>query len=253
MKTFDQFYKWFFLEPSHANMQISNCWNPLRVAPIKKTSEYEKIIIDYDHFAFAEKNQEWEIKYFHWLKHFLLIENPDFPSIFLFDNHNHALPFRYSLAWNFKNSNKSQNKNEITLLHIDQHSDCRENSNYLELDRNKNEVEKVRKFCNQKCNVGNFIPPALQSWIIWNQIQIRSISALKNFKIEKNQIFILDIDLDFCLSWINRNKLDKEVINILKEKWDEISRFALWISIATSPYFLNQDLAIELIETLLNK
>jgi hypothetical protein len=47
--------------------------------------------------------------------------------------------------------------------------------------------------------VGNFIPPALESGIITNQIQIRSTTALQNLKIDKNQNYILDIDLDFCL------------------------------------------------------
>jgi hypothetical protein len=85
------------------------------------------------------------------------------------------------------------------LVHIDQHSDCWKNENHLELNWEENELEKVFKFCNEKCNVGNFIPPAIESGIITNQIQIRSTSALENLETDKNQIFILDIDLDFCL------------------------------------------------------
>ena len=123
----------------------------------------------------------------------------------------------------------------------------------MELDWNVNELEKVFKFWNEKCNVGNFISPAIESRIIWNQIQIRSTAALQNLKIDKNQNFILDIDLDFCLDWIGRNKINKEAAKLLKNKFDKIWKSALCITIATSPYFLNQDLAIDIIEELLAK
>jgi hypothetical protein len=63
----------------------------------------------------------------------------------------------------------------------------------------------------------------------------------------------LDIDLDFCLDWIDRNKINKEIINLLKNKFDEIWKYALWITIATSPYFLDQELAIKIVEELLTK
>ena len=58
----------------------------------------------------------------------------------------------------------------------------------------------------------NFIPPALESWIISNQIQIRSTSALHNLTLNKDYQFILDIDLDFCLNWVNRDKINKDTI-----------------------------------------
>jgi hypothetical protein len=101
--------------------------------------------------------------------------------------------------------------------------------------------------------VGNFIPPALKSKIITNQIQIRSTTTLQTLKIDKNQNFILDIDLDYCLDWINKNKVNEGTVRLLKNKFDEIWKYALWITIATSPYFLNQELAIKIVEGLLTK
>ena len=98
----------------------------------------------------------------------------------------------------------------------------------------------------------NFIPPSLESWIISDQTQIRSTTGLKDLKIEKNQNFILDIDLDFCLDWIDRNKVNQETVKLLKNKFDEIWKSALWITIATNPYFVDQHIAIEIIGTLLN-
>lgn len=246
MKTIEQLYNWFYLDKESLNSQISAWPTPLWVAPIWKINYYENLEIDGEHFAFAEKNESWEIEYFHWLKNFLLIEKSDFSPIFIFDNHNHSITFRYNIVY-------SKKIKSAELIHIDQHSDCWENKNHLELDWNVNELEKVFRFWNEKCNVWNFIPPAIESGIIWNQIQVRSITALQNLKIDKNQNFILDIDLDFCLNWIDRNKINKEAVKLLKNKFDKIWKSALCITIATSPYFLNQDLAIDIIEELLAK
>ena len=241
MKTIEQLYNGFYLNEECANSKISGCQIPLRVAPIKIINEYESPKIDYEHFSFSEKNEIWEIEYFHGLKSFLLIKKTSFPPIFIFDNHNHAITFRYNIVYSkwFKNTK---------LIHIDQHSDCRENKNHLELDLKLNELEKVFKFCNEKCNVGNFILPAIDSWIISSQIQIRSTTALKNLEIGKELDFILDIDLDFCLDWISREKINSESVEILKSKFYEIWENALWISVATSPYFLDQNLAISILD-----
>ena len=246
MKTLEQLYNWFYLDEKCKNTRISNCETPLRVAPIKKIDKYKGLDIDYEHFAFAEKNENWEIEYFHWLKNYLCIKKSDFSPVFIFDNHNHAITFRYNIIYSKKN-------NDVKVIHIDQHSDCRENKNHLELNWKEDELEKVFKFWNEECNVGNFILPAIESGMIVNQVQIRSTTALQNLKINENQHFILDIDLDFCLDWIDRNKINWETIMLLKNKFDEIWKYALWITIATSPYFLGQELAIQIIEELLTK
>ena len=245
MKTIEQLYSGFYLSKESANSKISDCTNPLRVPPLKTIDEYKSPEIDYKHFSFAEKNDIWEIEYFHGLKNYLQIKRSKLPPIFIFDNHNHAITFRYNIIY----SNDFKN---VELLHIDQHSDCRSNGNHLGLNWNTNELEKVFLLWNEKCNVGNFIPPAIESWIISSQIQIRSNTALKNLKIDKNQIFILDIDLDFCLDWISKNRISQEAVNLLKNKFYEIWKDALWITIATSPYFLAQDLAIFILDILIS-
>jgi len=241
MKTLEQFYTGFYLSNESANSQISDRQNSLWIAPIKKSNSYKNLYIDCEHFSFAEKSE-----YFHGLKNFLWIEKSSSPPIFVFDNHNHAIVFRYNIIYSKKISNAG-------LIHIDQHSDNRENKYHLNLNRKENELEKVFYFWNEKCNVGNFIPPALESWIISNQIQIRSTTALQNLEINKSQNLILDIDLDFCLNWTDRNKINQETVRLLKDKFDKIWKYALWITIATSPYFLNQELAIKIVEELLTK
>jgi hypothetical protein len=245
MKTIDQLYNWFYLDKKCANSKISNCSTSLRVAPIKKVDNYEFLEIDHEHFAFAEKNENWEIEYFHGLKNFLWIERNSYPPIAIFDNHNHAVTFRYNIIYIQKIKN-------IELIHIDQHSDNWENKNHLKLNQDKNELEIVFKFCNEKCNVWNFITPAIECWIIKNQRQIRSTTGLKNLKIEENQKFILDIDLDFCLNWINRNNINNGSVELLKNKFDKFRNSASLITIATSPYFIKQELSIDIINYLLS-
>ena len=44
-----------------------------------------------------------------------------------------------------------------------------------------------------------------------------------------------------------------EIYTNTKNKFDEIWKYALWLTIATSPYFLNQELAIKIVEGLLTK
>ena len=245
MRNLEQLYNWFFLDITCANTKISNCKKFLRVAPIKKIDHYEEIEIEEDNFAFAEKNISWEIKYFHGLKNFLRIQTTKFPPIFIFDNHNHAPVFRYHSIHKF-------NSTSPMLIHIDQHSDCRENKEKLETDKYEYDLEKIFHFYNEKCNVWNFIPPSIESNIISDQIQIRSITSLKDLTINKNHNFILDIDLDFCLNWINKNEINQEALGLLKEKFNEIWKYSLCITIATSPYFLNQEVAINIIKTILN-
>ena len=203
MEILQKLYNWFYLSSKDGNSKISNWKIPLWVAPLKIISKYENLEINYNQFAFSEINKNWEIEYFHGLNNFLLINNPRYPPIFIFDNHNHAPVFWY-------NTIKYKESNNINLIHIDQHSDCWENKNLIHLNSKKNETEKVFNFCNEKCNVWNFIPPFIKCWLISNQIQIRSIIALQNLKINKNQHLILDIDLDFCLDWIKRDKINEK-------------------------------------------
>ena len=243
MKTLEQLYNWFFLDTTCANARITSCDKFLRVAPLERADYYPQIEIEEDNFAFAEKNWNWNTEYFHGLKKFLQIEKSDFPPVFIFDNHNHAPVFRYYCI-------EKSNIKSPTLIHIDQHSDCWENKETLELNGKEDDLEKVFHFFNERCNVGNFIPPAIEIGIISNQIQIRSTAALQNLKIDKNQNFILDIDLDFCLNWIDRTKINNEALKLLKNKFDEIWKLASCITIATSPYFLDQRITINLIKNL---
>jgi hypothetical protein len=47
----------FFLASTDANMQFAHPKSPLRVAPMLETTSLDKLAIEEQHFAFAEKNE----------------------------------------------------------------------------------------------------------------------------------------------------------------------------------------------------
>ncbi len=154
---------------------------PLRVPPLKVTSSLNDLMIEEEHFAFAEKDKNGNLQYFHGLKNFLLLPpfvkggRPDLDlsdgdfvgvgrilsgkrtnPVYIFDNHHHALSFRYQAYLH--------SKKICTLLHIDQHSDMQDNQfslpdDLLVVDRSY----EVSQFVQECCTVGNFIQPALKS------------------------------------------------------------------------------------------
>lgn len=183
--------------------------------------------------VFVEK--DWEIeKEYRWLESFLYFTYWN-TCIYIFDNHNHAFSFwrRSFFKWEIEKG--------FTLVHIDQHSDM--NSNPFNL-KNK-DWRSVVEFTNYKCNVWNFIQPALDCWIIWNVKQIRTEYSLLWYKWEEKD-FILDIDLDF---WDSSMGIENKVWTIQKIK--ELIKQASLVTIATSPYFLDQNRAIDLLKNIL--
>ncbi|MDI7817446.1 UPF0489 family protein [Clostridioides difficile] len=156
-------------------------------------------------------------------------------KIYVFDNHNHAFYF-----WL-----KSMMNDEFTrgckLVHVDQHKDTREPENY---DVDINNIEDVFRYTNEVLNVGSFIKPALQHKIFSELI---IIDSLYGFDLDIELEFVLDIDLDIFSSDMDYIpfdfKLDK-IKNLIKK--------AKVITIATSPYFINQEYAIKVLKELFN-
>lgn len=173
-----------------------------------------------------------------WLENFLQIND----NIYIMDNHNHALYFWY------KALNEWVIDKWATLIHIDQHSDMNEPQEYIDINH-ENDLDYIWEFVNFKTNVWNYIIPWLRSWLIKEIIQIRTETALKQHLYSKQPInTIVNIDMDFRapeLSHIDeklKNNFTKNIISkyIKNRKW--------LITIATSPFFINQNMAIEKIK-----
>lgn len=193
--------------------------------------------------VFSDFDFDWNLIEAKWLKNFYELEWM-WKKIYFFDNHNHALYFWYlalekNIIWD----------NNL-LFHVDEHADMREPSKFL----NENpSLEEVFNYTNFTINVGNYIVPALKTWIIWEVIQIRNESNLNDyfsydFENEKRNI-ILNLDLDFFepeLDYIDYELKKKVILDIAKK--------AKVITVATSPFFINQELALKVFKDLfLNK
>lgn len=186
------------------------------------------------------------------LKHFIQTTYKEIPT-YIFDNHNHALFFRYRHTAQLKTPLiKGETKGDLQernkpfiLIHIDQHADTKENKNSFQAAHTS--PQEVFGFTTYACNVGNFLTSAKDAGIIEEVIQIRSEHALHNMeKLDFHKYnYILDIDVDF---W--EEKTDEEMESdfaIIKKLVDNVCL----ITIATSPYFMEQKKAIELIKKIL--
>lgn len=181
----------------------------------------------WDNPVFREM-KNWKVVEYKWLKNFIHIKNEN-QSIYIFDNHNHALKYRIDefKQWHIPFW--------FDLIHIDQHTDMNQSEFNLDLDNPYLDVY----------NVWNFIQPAVMSRLIKNVEQINTEYKLLNFETNKSDL-ILDIDLDF---WAPEMSIEKHEESITKVR-NIISKSRV-VTIATSPYFLDQDTAIWICKLLL--
>lgn len=206
--------------------------------------------------VFEEIDSKWEVQSFVGLKNFVKFffnrysgvinlqpESSISASIpiYICDNHNHALFFRYQELFNWNISKW------INLIHLDQHTDMNDNTSVIASEKKQSySLEEIFYFTNYKSNVWNFIKPAIQDWLISNIAQINTEYKLLNYwndETIKQWNYILDIDLDFWhpQMWIEQYT---QTIQITKNL---ISKASL-VTIATSPYFLDQTLAIKILK-----
>jgi len=182
--------------------------------------------------VFEEVGNCWELKSFLGLKNFVRLNNFD-KKVVIFDNHNHALFF-----WSEFFTNKQK---KLPVIHIDQHSDLNTpDIPFLE----EFSLESVFNYTNFVCDVWNFIIPALYLWVIDFVEQIRTEYKLLNFSIP-NFDFILDIDLDFWSPEMSIECFEKTITKV-----KSLIKKASLVTIATSPYFIEQDYAISIVEKL---
>ena len=152
-------------------------------------------------------------------------------DIFIFDNHNHA--FFFWLAGYLQ----GKIKQGLPLVHIDQHSDMRNPQTEPPFSLSTNlDLNQVFDYTNQILNVGNFIQPALELGL-FSEVQI--IDSTTSFDNPVPSNFVLDIDLDVFSE--EMAYIDKD---LKLQKIRTYIQAADFITIATSPYFIEQEQAI---------
>jgi len=233
-----------------------------KLIKINNFSEIKLLNPSKDKITFEDFWFDWKLSTNFWLENFYEITPPSPPlkegincPIFLFDNHNHALFFWYLAREKWLIAKKNN-----ILYHIDEHADYREPKTILE----KNDLQSIFNYTNFfDINVWNYIIPAEKEWLIWKTIQIRSTKNLEDYLKEKltnnnssiipflkgdkqKKWIILNLDLDFFqpdLDFIDYN-LKKKVILDLINKAD-------FITVSTSPFFIDQNLAIKVFKDII--
>ncbi len=174
------------------------------------------------------------------LKNF--VETKVFGNIpmYIFDNHNHALYF-----W-WKGIREGDFPFGLPLIHVDQHRDMREPETWL----SKIEIvteENIWKYTNYETNVGNFIQPAIKSGLISEVIFFEKSSDFETFP-DIKEPFILDIDLDIFAPHMEYMDFDKIIATVRF-----LAKKASMITIATSPFFIDQERAIKYMNQIFKK
>lgn len=234
--------KWFFIESPVWNNEFSfdkRQNKKLFVPEIIEAKSFDEIKFqdDLEKIAFEDFDFDDKLSTNYWLKNFYRFQMW-WKEVVLFDNHNHAFYFWYEarsrkIIWD---------KN--ILIHIDQHADTRDNDKIISKSDSKS-LEKVFDFTNFVLNVWDYIIPAQKEGIIENIVQIRNTKNLEdylqNFSNKKNNSkIILNLDLDFFASELDfiDFELKKKVILDAFEK-------ASYVTVCTSPFFVDQGLAVE--------
>lgn len=150
----------------------------------------------------------------------------------IFDNHNHAFYF-----W-AEARGRGLITQDISLLHVDQHKDMRDPGVYFSQE-DLGDLEKVAVYTNEVLNVGNFIVPAQKIGLVGEVALLeREEQFLQDMIIPEK--FILDIDLDMFapeLAFMDQEKI--------LERTRELYKKATFVTVATSPFFIEQELALE--------
>lgn len=196
----------------------------------------------WDKIVFEDYDFNWNLQSCTGLENFYEIELNNYPPIYLVDNHNHVYFFWHKSRFDWIIWNNS------TLYHIDEHTDLRDPWIYLKQEELK-DLKRIFEYTNY-VDVWNYIIPAIKDWLIKEMHSIRSESELNEVKSKLEEInssssIILNLDLDFF-----QPKLDYIDYNLKKQVVQNLTKKADLITISTSPFFINQDLALKVMKDL---
>lgn len=194
----------------------------------------------WENIVFEDFDFDSKLISYAWLKNFIRFKY-NWKEIIIFDNHNHAIYFwaeAYSRWIIWKKSN---------LIHIDEHSDMRDPEIYPE---NLDNLQEIFDYTNFTLNVGNYIIPSQKLWLVWEIYQIRSEANIEDFSFENldsRVSNIVNLDVDFFAPELDYMNYDNKIAFVKKS-----IQKADFVTIATSPFFIDQELAIKVIKEILN-
>ena len=239
IKPLQKFYKGFYITTPNGNNSFSYFERQnksIYVPPLIEGLPVQLEISDKIAFSEVEDGVEKNIP---GLKNFIYYRTND-KDIFLFDNHNHA--FFFWMAAFLQNVLQPG----LKLIHVDMHTDMHKPPFLFPFTLQQSfTLKDVFDYTNYTLHVACFIVPALRLGLFSDVEIIDSTLSFENTIPDK---FVLDIDLDVFTPEMDYIGYDK--------KMDKIQRYiekAELITIATSPFFMDQNRAIELIHIFFEK
>lgn len=228
----------------------------LWIPPLQTINTIDQIRL-WTETVFCECDDAWSLQYFTGLNAVYQVDEQHCP-IYIFDNHNYALWFwgKWYRDFCIRNDACNASLHIPDVIHIDQHSDLWPTPTSAPLpDFTICTDEQLFDYVVKTCNVGNFINPALESGLIWSCNWIKNQYDLEShFDMDRGTLspqqplwssqYRLDIDLDFWAPGMGTDL--QKTIPLVRS----LIREASLITIATSPYFLDQQYAITLLEKL---
>jgi hypothetical protein len=188
--------------------------------------------------AFEDIDDDGNLRSCNGLAEFVRIKWGKIP-VYVFDNHNHSFAF-----WHLEMI-RGTIPEGCTIIHVDQHKDCRTPETFLQPGEARVE-DAVFGYTNSTLNVGNFIPPALITGLAREVINVDSEAAIDDFDFSKlagdqmtGRGIILDLDLDFFSPDMDYIPEEKKLGFI-----EKVAPRASLLTVATSPFFIAQDRAV---------
>jgi hypothetical protein len=176
--------------------------------------------------VFADHDENGELQLCKGLEFFVKTEFEGVPMV-VFDNHNHCFYF-----W-AEAMERGVFEAGLTLIHVDQHRDSREPDQPY----TGSSLAEAFDYTNQVLNVGNYIDPALKAGWFSDVVTIMGEADLDK-RVEGD--FVLNIDLDFFAP-----ELDYIPFKKARQFLRDHARRAKFITMATSPFFIDQERAIQ--------
>jgi hypothetical protein len=169
------------------------------------------------------------------LQHLVRTTWDDVPAIVV-DNHNHAFYF-----W-IEAIETGVLEPGATLVHVDQHRDTRVPARPF--DRASTLAEAFH-YTNFRLNVGNYIQPAREAGIVGDALFVTGSDGLDDRRFAGRPNTILNLDLDFFapeMAYIDFDRARRFI--------DAHRTTASLVTIATSPFFVDQDRAVAFLRKL---
>lgn len=163
--------------------------------------------------------------------HSLVYFSRDGKDFFITDNHHHVFMF-WVAAIRF-----GSHPAGLKLIHMDMHKDMRKPAVWPE--RNWQTMKEFHDYALHYLNVGNFIAPALHLQF-FSEVQFVESSMDFPLVLPEGSRVVADIDLDLFhpdLSYIPEEEKLSAIIHMIHQ--------SDLVSIATSPFFIPQDLALK--------